>query len=960
MIVTRRFALFLLLASSPAALVAQEVRPASASDEAEIASQDGSSGSDIAPGGEEIEYDEITVTGSRPPGSVDGDIPPELVLNPADIRAYGVSSIAELLTELEPQTGSGRGRGGGRPVILLNGRRIGSFGEIRDLPTEAILRVDILPEEVALTYGYRADQRVVNFVLRPRFRSYTAELEGRVPTAGGTSNLEAELGMVSINRRGRENFDVEYERDSRLLESERNIVAAAPSSPFDLRGNVTGIDGGAIDPALGAATIAGVPNAQPGLGDFAGTAGLANVTDTTAFRTLRPANQRLSANAVVSRTVLGDVAATGTLRLEATESSALLGLPGYALTLPGANPASPFAGDTRLFRYAGIDPLERRSNGLETEAGFSLNGDLPDQWRWTVTGNYQRTLNNSQTERGVQTGLLQAAVDRGANPFAADFASSTPLVTDTARSVSSNASIDGLVNGSLFDLPAGRVSTSVRAGLNTLGQDSRSVRSGILTTNEIGRTRGNVQANVELPITSRRSGVGAIGDLSVNGNVEVEQLSDFGTLTTIGYGVRWSPITEIRLIASMTHEDGAPSPGQLGNPLIATPNARVFDFVRGETVDITRLDGGNPNLVSDSRRVFSTGLTLRPLSETDLTLTANYTNTRIDNPIASFPAATAEIEAAFPDRFVRDATGRLVQLDNRPINFEFSEREQLRWGVNFSKSIGSTLPRRFRALRDSGAIPEGMFGGRGGGERRERGRTEGESPPLAAAGSTPPAAPATGEASPQAADGQRGGGQGFGGRGFGGRGGGGGGGGGGRFGGGQGGGRIQFSAYHTIVFKDEITIRQGVPVLDLLGGSATGSSGGQARHEVQLRTGWSRDGIGVRLHGNWRSGTFVDGGASGGERLNFDSLATFNLRSWVDLGAQPELLVKAPWLRGARIGLDLNNIFDARQRVTDANGVVPLSYQPDYLDPLGRTVRISFRKLFLPGPPTRGALRQGM
>ncbi|MBK2451860.1 hypothetical protein, partial [Escherichia coli] len=178
-----------------------------------------------------------------------------------DIRAYGVSSIAELLTELEPQTGSGRGRGGGRPVILLNGRRIGSFGEIRDLPTEAILRVDILPEEVALTYGYRADQRVVNFVLRPRFRSYTAELEGRVPTAGGTSNLEAELGMVSINRRGRENFDVEYERDSRLLESERNIVAAAPSSPFDLRGNVTGIDGGAIDPALGAATIAGVPNA---------------------------------------------------------------------------------------------------------------------------------------------------------------------------------------------------------------------------------------------------------------------------------------------------------------------------------------------------------------------------------------------------------------------------------------------------------------------------------------------------------------------------------------------------------------------------------------------------------------------------------------------------------------------------------------------------------------------------
>ena len=48
-----------------------------------------------------------------PRGSVPGDVKPELVLSPADIRASGVGSLAELLTELEPQTRSGRGRGGG-------------------------------------------------------------------------------------------------------------------------------------------------------------------------------------------------------------------------------------------------------------------------------------------------------------------------------------------------------------------------------------------------------------------------------------------------------------------------------------------------------------------------------------------------------------------------------------------------------------------------------------------------------------------------------------------------------------------------------------------------------------------------------------------------------------------------------------------------------------------------------
>jgi len=46
------------------------------------------------------------------------------------------------------------------------------------------------------------------------------------------------------------------------------------------------------------------------------------------------------------------------------------------------------------------------------------------------------------------------------------------------------------------------------------------------------------------------------------------------------------------------------------------------------------------------------------------------------------------------------------------------------------------------------------------------------------------------------------------------------------------------------------------------------------------------------------------------------------------------------------VTLGISNIFDSRQRVTDASGGTPVSYRPDYLDPLGRTVRLSIRKLF--------------
>jgi iron complex outermembrane receptor protein len=42
----------------------------------------------------------------------------------------------------------------------------------------------------------------------------------------------------------------------------------------------------------------------------------------------------------------------------------------------------------------------------------------------------------------------------------------------------------------------------------------------------------------------------------------------------------------------------------------------------------------------------------------------------------------------------------------------------------------------------------------------------------------------------------------------------------------------------------------------------------------------------------------------------------------------------------------VDNLFDCRMHVRDASGDSPISYQPDYLDPLGRSIKISFRKLF--------------
>ena len=53
--------------------------------------------------------------------------------SPGDIRSYGVSSVNDLLAELAPQLTSSQGRGGESPIVLLAGKRISSFAEIRDV-----------------------------------------------------------------------------------------------------------------------------------------------------------------------------------------------------------------------------------------------------------------------------------------------------------------------------------------------------------------------------------------------------------------------------------------------------------------------------------------------------------------------------------------------------------------------------------------------------------------------------------------------------------------------------------------------------------------------------------------------------------------------------------------------------------------------------------------------------------
>ncbi|MGN6374190.1 MAG: TonB-dependent receptor [Sphingomonas sp.] len=897
---------------------------------------------------------DIVVTSSRvQPGAVVGDIKPELQLSPADVRSYGVSSIGDLLDELAPETASGRGSG--RPAILLNGRRISDFRELRDLPTEAILRVDILPEQVALKYGFSADQKVVNIVLRQHFRAQTLEMRDKFATDGGSNTPHPSLGIVNITPSGRFSLNLNYQQTGKLLESQRDLTSTGDQSVYDLTGNITPAGGAAeIDPALSAAagtpvTIAGVPasaaSGAPTLGEFAANANQANATDLRRYRTLLPSSDDFKANAVYARTIFGNVQATVNGSVELTDSTSDQGLPGISVILPAGNPFSPFSDDVTLNRYVDTGhALQQQNQSVDTHLGTTFDGQL-GKWNWSLTGNYDRTETKTFTNVGVDASGLQAALDAGdatVNPFGT-LASPLiePAATDFARSISSSGKVDALMHGSLLSLPAGSVFTSLHVGLETDDFSSHSVRRGAVQNGEVSRDIANGRLNIDVPIASRaRDFLQPLGDLHANVNLAADHLSDFGTLTTVGYGVNWSPIESVRALVNFTDQDTAPSAQQLGNPTVITPNTRVFDYVNGTTVDVTQISGGNPDLAAATRHIFEAELNVKPLQSTDLRLIATYTATRTDNEIASLPAATAAIEAAFPDRFVRDDAGQLVSIDARPVNFDQEDAKQFRWGFNLSLPLKSKIQKEVEAYRAGKG--ENPFAGlrrqrhdqandRNAGH--DRPPADGGKPQAADNGAPPPPPPPGGDHGP----GDHGGPGGFHGHG-----------GFGRFGGGgRGSGRVMFAVYHTWQIEDRIHIRDGLPALDLLNGDTNGSSGGMPRHKVEVQAGYFNNGLGARLSGNWQSGTQVQGGtAAAPETLNFSPLATVNFRLFADLGNQLHFVAKHPWARGLRVTLSANNLFNSRQRVTDAAGATPVSYQPDYLDPLGRTVMISIRKLF--------------
>jgi len=770
---------------------------------------------------------EILVVAHRIKGQVEADQPPIVTLDEEDIASYGVSSIEELVAALVPQTGTGRGRGAGTPVFLLNGMRVSNFREIRGIPPEAIRRVEILPEEVALKFGFRPDQRVVNFILKDQFRSEFDEAQFSTPARGGYTDLRDDATSVRIDKGARINVTGTYEVVTPETEAARQIIQSTPVTP------------GQPDPAD--------------------------------YRTLSAGTTTATLNATVARPLGTGAGLTINGLVERDSSDALNGI-------------------------KSTEPLVALLSSSRTSTGsIGLGLNLP-LGKWLLSG----------TLDGTHAYQVQSVVSATApNPEIAD------TTTDSYTTLFT-------LSGTPLRLPSGDVALTVKTGYVWSAEAGRDTRTGI----DDAFRRGDAQVgfSLDLPIASRKNHVlEAIGDLALNLNVEAHSLSDFGGLVDIGTGLTWKPTSTWTLSATYIGTEVAPTLANLAAPETSTPNVSVYDFVLGQTVLATVTSGGNPTLLRENQHdlKFASNWTL-PFGGGNDTLVVEYFRNHSDDPASTFPLVTTAVESAFGSRIVRSADvnnepGPIVSIDETPVTLAMTRSSRIRTTLNLAGNFGKPDP----------AMAQRRGFGRGGGH----GFGGGSGGPGGSGGA---------------------GGFGHGGGSGGGHGGGSGGGGGG--GGGpppsDGRGRWNLSLSYSYEIYNTAQLTPGGSVLDQLRGDAlTGT--GVARHTANLDAGGAYRGFGVRLAATYAAPTHISSSGQPGDLpLDFGSLATVNLRFFADLGRMPSVVKTYPFLKGTRLSLAVNNLFDGIQNVVDTTGATPLRYQAGYVDPVGRLIKLELRKQF--------------
>jgi iron complex outermembrane receptor protein len=694
----------------------------------------------------------IEVTGSNIPRVAgEGPLPVQIVTRDA-INRSGATNAQELMqlisanqsagatnttnvtgaTTFGTQTASLRGLGGQRTLVLINGKRLASFGgeiqgnpgvDLNAIPFSAIERVEILKDGASAVYGSDAIGGVINFILRQDFSGVEATGYYGVPTRSGGGDswqAKATAGWGDLTK-DRYNVFVSayYNQENALLLKDRDFGKTSY-----LPGINYNTSSGNTFPAYVSTGGIGSVFAYPNCQDFHYAS--LNVDGRCRY------DPSPDAQAIPELTQKGAYA-SGRLQINPDWQAYVNGMYTQGIThwniqpvpisdqfpTPASNPiSSQYNGSILLpptspfyphaaATAAGVDgqPLNVRYRAVENGNRDVI--DTNDQWgvvggakgsfkNWDV--DVDAFYNESKTKEHLSGGypllskilpLLNSGQINVFGPNTPDTGAAlqaTNFVGDTFNGTNKMYGLEGKTSGDLYNLPAGPLALAV--GASAWKEQFTQVANAALATADIAGYGGNllsVDASRNVWATYAELNVPFVKNFEGDAAVRYDHYSDFGGTTNPKFSLRWQPSNQVLLRGSYGTGFLAPSLYQLYVPnTTSVTQPGLTDPVRCPiTSDSNDCDtqfgvlfGGNRNLRPETSYQVNAGIVIEPVK--GMSFSIDWFKINLSNAIANgvTPGTILDNQSQYGYLITRappappypNLPGQITQIDQRYLN----------------------------------------------------------------------------------------------------------------------------------------------------------------------------------------------------------------------------------------------------------------------------------------------------
>jgi len=623
-------------------------------------------------------------------------------------------------TTFSNQTASLRGLGGSSTLVLVNGRRLGTFAggitgaegvNLQAIPFAAIERVEVLKDGASAVYGSDAIGGVINFIMKSDFSGADATIYAGTPTrssSGENGNQYQVMGTFGTGDLVKDNYNAfvsfNYSESKPLFQNERNFSKTnyLPAINLDTTSGQSFpgyISSGSE--AAGPIGNPGFPNCAPSIVvgsrcrfDPAAYAGVESLPDTKQLNLFGEAQFRINNDWTAFVTglyarqdtdfVIQPVPLSDQIFTTATATGAA------DILLPPTSPFYPHDlaiahgvdGQPLNVRYRAVDNGNRDTQDIN-QAWQVVTGVTGTKWDWDWEGtfNYSENTAREQLNGGfpLYSRILPLLNSGNVNLFGPN---SPDIVQQILATNFNGQTFDAKLSGyginlkgagEIYKLPAGplQLAAGVQGGHEHLTQTPNP----LLQTGDLSGYGGNL-----LPVDASRTVYAAFAEMNIpilkglegNAAVRYDHYSDFGSTTNPKLSLRWQPDPTVLFRASWGTGFLAPtlyqlyvppSPGlsQAGvsDPLrCPDPNGPGSENNPDCNTQYTTTIGGNANLQPETSNQTLVGAVWEPVA--GLSLGADWFYLDLKNLVSQgVPIATILNPVTYPqfaDLVTRQAT----------------------------------------------------------------------------------------------------------------------------------------------------------------------------------------------------------------------------------------------------------------------------------------------------------------